>query len=57
MSDMAVAAPATEAGRPLGWWGMVSLVATEATIFAGLLSSYFFLRATSAAWRTVPPVG
>ena len=51
MTDMAVAAsPAAQAGRPLGWWGMVSLVVTEATIFAGLLSSYFFLRATSPAW-------
>jgi cytochrome c oxidase subunit III len=44
------AAPAARPGRPLGWWGMVSLIATEATIFVGLLSSYFFVRATSPEW-------
>jgi cytochrome c oxidase subunit 3 len=47
--DLAVA-PAESPGRPLAWWGMVSLVATEATIFAGLLSAYFFVRATSPDW-------
>ena len=40
--------------RPIGWWGMVMLIATEATIFASLLASYFFIRAGSAEW---PPVG
>jgi heme/copper-type cytochrome/quinol oxidase subunit 3 len=44
------AAAADVPGRPLGWWGMVSLIATEATIFAGLLSAYFFVRATSPDW-------
>ncbi len=37
-------------GYPIGWWGMVVLIATEGTIFAGLLSSYFFVRATSPEW-------
>jgi heme/copper-type cytochrome/quinol oxidase subunit 3 len=38
-----------------GWWAMVLLVATEATLFAVLLVSYFFLRfKTSAGW---PPDG
>ncbi len=37
-------------GYPLGWWGMVVLIATEAMIFAALLSAYFFLRASSPAW-------
>ncbi|WP_089007159.1 cytochrome c oxidase subunit 3 [Micromonospora viridifaciens] len=32
------------AGRPTGWWGMVMFVATEATLFACLLGSYFYLR-------------
>jgi cytochrome c oxidase subunit III len=41
---------AGERGYPLGWWGMVVLIATEATIFLGLLSSYFFLRAGSNEW-------
>ncbi len=32
------------AGRSLGWWGMVMFVATEATLFACLIGSYFYLR-------------
>ena len=37
------------------WWGMVLLVATEATLFAGLLASYFYVRfRTSEGW---PPDG
>jgi cytochrome c oxidase subunit 3 len=35
---------------PLGWWGMVVLIMTEAMIFAGLLGSYFFVRAISPTW-------
>ena len=31
-------------GRSFGWWGMVWLIATEATLFASLLASYFYLR-------------
>jgi cytochrome c oxidase subunit III len=31
-------------GRSTGWWGMVMFVATEATLFACLLGSYFYLR-------------
>ena len=44
---VAVASPRT---RPVGWWGMVVLIMTEATVFASLLSAYFFLRATSSEW-------
>lgn len=33
---------------------MVALIATEATVFAGLLSSYFFTRSVSPIW---PPGG
>ncbi|GAB3804684.1 cytochrome c oxidase subunit 3 [Micromonospora zhanjiangensis] len=32
------------AGRSTGWWGMVMLITTEATFFAALLGSYFYLR-------------
>ncbi|MCX4471642.1 Cytochrome c oxidase polypeptide I+III [Micromonospora sp. MW-13] len=32
------------AGRSTGWWGMVMFVATEATLFACLLGSYYYLR-------------
>jgi heme/copper-type cytochrome/quinol oxidase subunit 3 len=35
---------------PTGWWGMVVLIMTEAMIFAGLLGSYFFVRAISPEW-------
>jgi heme/copper-type cytochrome/quinol oxidase subunit 3 len=41
---------AGERGYPLGWWGMVVLIATEATVFVGLLGSYFYLRAGSPEW-------
>jgi cytochrome c oxidase subunit III len=33
-----------EGGRTTGYWGMVLLIFTEATLFAILLTSYFFLR-------------
>jgi cytochrome c oxidase subunit 3 len=46
-----VTAPAAgRRGYPVGWWGMVVLIATEATIFLALLGSYFFLRAGSPEW-------
>ena len=48
---------ATEApvGRTHGWWGMVLFVATEATLFASLLGSYFYIRFQSGTrW---PPDG
>jgi heme/copper-type cytochrome/quinol oxidase subunit 3 len=40
--------------RPNGWWGMAMLVATEATLFGCLISSWFYLRLGSPAW---PPRG
>ena len=43
-------APAQPRGYATGWWGMVVLIMTEATVFAALLSSYFFIRATSKTW-------
>jgi heme/copper-type cytochrome/quinol oxidase subunit 3 len=36
--------------RGTAWWGMMSLIATEAMIFAGLLGSYFFVRAAAKEW-------
>ena len=38
--------------RTIGWWGMLMLILTEATLFAGLLSTYFYLRFTSPTWPT-----
>lgn len=34
----------TSGPRSFAWWGMVWLIATEATLFALLLASYFYLR-------------
>jgi heme/copper-type cytochrome/quinol oxidase subunit 3 len=34
----------SEGPRAFGWWGMVWLIATEATLFAMLIASYFYLR-------------
>jgi heme/copper-type cytochrome/quinol oxidase subunit 3 len=41
--------------RSFAWWGMVLLIATEATLFALLIASYFYLRFRSGpVW---PPGG
>ena len=41
--------------RPTGWWGMVILIATEATLFAILISTYFYLRFTwDGTWPPQP---
>jgi heme/copper-type cytochrome/quinol oxidase subunit 3 len=60
MSTIAAATPAPDAttpvrgqGRPTPWWGIVALIMTESTIFAGLIASYFFLRASANEW----PIG
>ncbi len=37
-------------GRGTAWWGMAVLIMTEATIFASLLSAYFYLQAASKEW-------
>jgi heme/copper-type cytochrome/quinol oxidase subunit 3 len=39
---------------PLGWWGVMLLVATEAAFFGTLIASYFYLRLKAAHW---PPPG
>ena len=47
---MDITLPTKRKGYSTAWWGMVVLIATEATIFIGLLSAYFFTRATSPDW-------
>jgi heme/copper-type cytochrome/quinol oxidase subunit 3 len=55
MTAVTVATTGAEARpRPVGWWGMVIAITTEATIFASLLGAYFFIRASSPRW---PPAG
>lgn len=48
--------PGTASGpRALAWWGMVLLIATEATLFGVLIASYWYLRYRSGpVW---PPAG
>ncbi len=41
-------------GRGAAKWGMAVLIMTEATIFACLLGSYFFVRAASGEWPPPP---
>jgi heme/copper-type cytochrome/quinol oxidase subunit 3 len=53
LASAELAAP-SDRRRSVGWWGMVLLIATEATIFASLLASYFFIRAVAPQW---PPAG
>jgi len=44
-------APEAPVGRTTGWWGMVLFIATEATTFAVLIASYFYLRfSTESVW-------
>lgn len=45
---------AARRSRPSGWWGMALFVASEATLFGTLITSYFYLRFTTAQW---PPQG
>jgi heme/copper-type cytochrome/quinol oxidase subunit 3 len=40
--------------RPVAWWGMVMLIASEATLFGTLIGTYFYLRFTTPHW---PPAG
>jgi len=44
------AAAARRRAQPSGWWGMVLLVATEATLFACLIATYFYLRFNASEW-------
>ncbi|MBA2683643.1 MAG: heme-copper oxidase subunit III [Gemmatimonadaceae bacterium] len=43
----------TTSERPPGWWGMVGLIMTEASLFTFLLFSYYYLGSLSPQW---PPV-
>jgi heme/copper-type cytochrome/quinol oxidase subunit 3 len=52
-----VALPRTTEARlskPAGWWGMVILVASEATLFGAFIGTYFYLRFRTTPW---PPDG
>lgn len=40
--------------KPAAWWGMVMLVASEATLFGAFIGTYFYLRFRAPQW---PPAG
>lgn len=53
MTTIAPAIPSFETparGRPVGWWGVFCMIATEGMLFVGLLSSYFYLWAGADHW-------
>jgi heme/copper-type cytochrome/quinol oxidase subunit 3 len=45
---------ALQRGRPVGWWAVLLLVATEAALFGAMIASYFYLRFQAVHW---PPIG
>lgn len=47
MSDFVVT---REEPRPNGWWGMLMLIATEASLFGTLIATYFYLRFQAPDW-------
>jgi heme/copper-type cytochrome/quinol oxidase subunit 3 len=36
--------------RSPGWWAMILVIMTEATLFASFLASYFYLQSNAASW-------
>ena len=51
MTTASLARPLTQPpSRPNGWWGMLLVVATEGTLFAVLVASYFYIRFRAPAW-------
>jgi cytochrome c oxidase subunit 3/cytochrome c oxidase subunit I+III len=46
--------PGRVAHQEVGYWAMVLFCLTEASLFAYLLTSYFYLGVTNPAW---PPAG
>jgi cytochrome c oxidase subunit III len=52
-ADVAAVARARR-GPSAAWWGMAMFVATEATLFAVMIASYFYLRFKNLQW---PPQG
>ena len=45
---------ARRTAHPNGWWGMLMLIATEASLFGTLFATYFYLRFQTKPW---PPGG
>jgi cytochrome c oxidase subunit I+III len=45
---------ALQRARPVGWWGMLLLISTEAALFGVFVATYFYLRFRALEW---PPAG
>jgi cytochrome c oxidase subunit III len=43
-------AVSARASRPAAWWGMVILIAAEATLFGAFIGTYYYLRFNTAVW-------
>jgi heme/copper-type cytochrome/quinol oxidase subunit 3 len=54
MSEPLAVPVALQRGRPLGWWGMLMLISTEAVLFGAMIASYFYIRFQTVHW---PPHG
>jgi len=54
MSEQLAVPVALQRGRPLGWWGMLMLIATEGVLFGAMIASYFYIRFKTPDW---PPPG
>ena len=54
LSDERLLPPAPTSTAEVGYWGMALFVATEATMFASLLTTYLFLGTANPGW---PPAG
>jgi cytochrome c oxidase subunit III len=48
------AASVQRPSKPAAWWGMVILIASEATLFGAFIGTYFYLRFRAPHW---PPDG
>ncbi len=45
---------APRSSKPAAWWGMIILIASEATLFGAFVGTYFYLRFNTRVW---PPGG
>src|SRR5439155_2069073 len=54
VTDYVVERRATRSGMPAAWWGMMILIASEGTLFAAFIGTYFYLRFQAPHW---PPDG
>ena len=54
VADVRGLTPYQHSTRATLWWGMLGIIAIELTVFAGLVTTYFYLKLGAAEW---PPGG